>query len=593
MPRNLILGISAFHRDSAAALLDDGELVAATQEERFTRVRHDARFPANAVAYCIDVAGVPLSEFDQIAYCGRHPVPPDPAQDRRDAPASALRTELARCSGIRESALPPLTFIDRQQAQAASAFFPSPFQQAAVLCIDGAGDSAPTSAWQGDGSRLQRLWQIDFPDSLGALYSAFTHHLGFKAGSGEYKVMGLAPYGEPRYLDRIIGDLIDLRDDGVFCLNRKYFEIEGGALWPNRRFERLFGGPQRRPESTLEQQHLDMARSIQQGTEEIVLRMAHKLRRETGNEFLCMAGGVALNCVANGRILREGNFRDLWIQPAAAAAGTAPGSAMAAWYQSGRRPRPASPERDRMRGALLGPSFDNERIERELRRLGARFAFLPDAKLMPQLARLLADGKVIGWFQGPMEFGPRALGGRSILGDPRSPSMQSTMNVKIKQRESFRPFAPSVLAERAAEYFELDRASPYMLLVTPIHRQWRRALDRGERATGLEQMKLVRSDLPAVTHVDYSARVQTVEATAVPRFHALLSAFEVHTGCPVLINTSFNVRGEPIVCTPEDAYRCFMRTGIDYLAIENYLLAKAEQPQPVHDEYWGHEFPPD
>lgn len=608
-----ILGISAYYHDSAAALLVDGNLVAAAQEERFSRKKHDARFPTAAVRYCLDTAGIPLNMFDGVVFYDKPLLKFDRLLETYLACVphgfssflaampiwlkeklylkSLLRRELTVVAGIPTSSLPPLLFTEHHQAHAASAFFPSPFSKAAVLCLDGVGEWATTSVWQGDGNRLEPLWQIDFPHSLGLLYSAFTYYTGFKVNSGEYKVMGLAPYGQPRYLDRILGELVDLKPDGTFRLNMDYFNYTTGLTMTSERFHTLFEGPPRQPESPLTQRDMDLARSIQDATEEIVLRLARTIQRETGNDYLCLAGGVALNCVANGRILREGIFRDLWIQPAAGDAGGAVGAALAAWHQYAHQPRPVGSDMDRMRGAFLGPCFDNAEIHARLERLGAKFVFLPDNELLPKVASLLADEKVIGWFQGPMEFGPRALGGRSILGDPRSRTLQKVMNLKIKYRESFRPFAPSVLAGRVAENFELDRPSPYMLLVANICKEHCIPMtSEQQRLFGLDKLNIPRSDLPAITHVDYSARIQTVHLETNPRYYALLKAFEALTGCAVLVNTSFNVRGEPIVCTPEDAYRCFMRTEMDYLVVENYLLAKNDQPTAPDDKSWLREF---
>ncbi len=608
-----ILGISAYYHDSAAALLEDGDLSAAAQEERFSRKKHDARFPRAAVRYCLDAAGVSLSELDGVVFYDKPLLKFDRLLETYLACAprgfgsflaampiwlreklflkSVLRQELAEVSGLPTESLPPLLFAEHHQSHAASAFFPSPFPRAAVLCLDGVGEWATTSVWEGDGNRLEPLWQIDFPHSLGLLYSAFTYYTGFKVNSGEYKLMGLAPYGQPRYVDRILERLVDLKPDGTFRLNMDYFNYAIGLTMTSERFHALFEGPPRQPESLLTQRDMDLARSIQDAIEEIVLRLTRAVRRETGQEYLCLAGGVALNCVANGRILREGIFRDLWIQPAAGDAGGAVGAALAAWHQYSGQPRHADGCTDRMRGAFLGPRFDNFEVPKRLERLGAKFAFLQDEELLPKVAGLLADEKVIGWFQGAMEFGPRALGARSILGDPRSRSMQKLMNLKIKYRESFRPFAPSVLAERAAEIFELDRPSPYMLLVANVRRERCQPMTPEQQGLfGLDKLNVPRSDLPAITHVDYSARIQTVQVETNPRYHPLLRAFDKLTGCAVLVNTSFNVRGEPIVCTPEDAYGCFMRTEMDYLVVENCLLSKIEQPVMPDDRAWLRDF---
>jgi carbamoyltransferase len=577
MAKTWILGVSAYYHDSAAALVCDGEVVAAAQEDRFTRRKHDAAFPSRAATFCLERAGLSLADLAAVAFYEKPLLKFERLVDTylafapRGLPSfvaampvwtreklfqrALLRRALAALPGGER--VPPLLFPEHHRSHAASAFFPSPFERAAVLCVDGVGERATTSAWRGDGNRLTPLWQLEFPHSLGLLYSAFTQYLGFRVNSAEYKVMGLAPYGEPRYVDRILGTLLDLKEDGTFRLDMRYFGFATGLAMTNRAFHRLFGGPPRTPEGPLGQREMDLARSIQAVTEEAVLRLARTLRRETGETRLCLAGGLALNCVANARILREAGFEDLWVQPAAGDAGGALGAALSAWHEHRGAPRvPAAP--DGMKGALLGPAFDDAAIDEILRRLGAvSHAPEDEAALLDRTADLLAEGAVVGWFQGPMEYGPRALGDRSILGDPRDPGMQSRMNLKIKFRESFRPFAPAIPAEKARAHFDLDRESPYMLLVA-------------RTASGLP--------LPAVTHVDSSARVQTVSAAANPRFHRLLAAFERRTGCPVLVNTSFNVRSEPIVCTPEDAYRCFMKTGMDHLVLGGRLLHKSEQP---------------
>lgn len=621
-----ILGISAFYHDSAAALVRDGAVVAAAQEERFSRKKHDAGFPTQAVTWCLRDAGLALAEIDHVCfydkpllkferlletYIGSAPrgirsfmaAMPVWLKDKLFL-KTTIRRELAALGGLPAADLPSLLFNEHHRSHAASAFFPSPFDEAAVLCLDGVGEWATTSVWRGSGHRLEPLWQIDFPHSLGLLYSAFTYFTGFRVNSGEYKLMGLAPYGEPRYTDLIRRELIDIKPDGSFRLNMRYFDFATGLRMTNRRFARLFDGPPRQPEAEVTQREMDLARSIQVVTEEVVLRLATTVQRETGLDRLCLAGGVALNCVANGRLLREGPFADLWVQPAAGDAGGALGAALSVWHEYLDRPRappaaalavgsaahtPAPP--DAMAGSYLGPRFSNTDIRAALAELDAPFEALDDAELLPRVAALLADGKVIGWFQGRMELGPRALGGRSILGDPRNPTMQSVMNLKIKYRESFRPFAPAVLAERVGEWFALTCASPYMLIVAPVRDEHRLPPPADEAARfGIERLHLPRSAIPAVTHVDYSARVQTVHAETNPRFHALLAAFYAQTGCPVLINTSFNVRGEPIVCTPADAWRCFMRTELDYLVLENCLLDKRRQPALAADSDWRSEF---
>ncbi|HEY9886767.1 MAG TPA: carbamoyltransferase, partial [Candidatus Obscuribacterales bacterium] len=503
---------------------------------------------------------------------------------------SILKRELRALGGGARSPLPPLLFAEHHQSHAASAFFPSPFDSAAVLCLDAVGEWATTSLWLGQGNHLTPQWELNFPHSLGLLYSAFTYYTGFKVNSGEYKLMGLAPYGRPIYADLIREKLVDLKADGTFRLNMDYFNYAVGLTMTNRKFDRLFGGPPRPAESDITQREMDLAASVQQVVEDIVLRLARTVHQETGAENLCLAGGVALNCVANGRLLREGPFKNIWVQPAAGDAGGAIGAALATWYQYHDQPRPVTGT-DQMHGAYLGPSFSEAAIQRGLDALGATYQRLEEAHLLPRVAEILAQENVVGWFQGRMEFGPRALGNRSIIGDPRSPKMQSVMNLKIKYRESFRPFAPSVLAERVSDYFQIDRASPYMLLVAKVQDELRVPMTPAqEQLFGIEKLNVPRSTLPAVTHVDYSARIQTVHADTNRRYYDLISHFEQKTGCAVLVNTSFNVRGEPIVCTPEDAYRCFMRTEMDYLVIENFLLCKADQKPWAKDDSWQNEF---
>ncbi|MGK7925051.1 MAG: carbamoyltransferase [Spirulina sp.] len=607
-----ILGISAYYHDSAAALVRDGQILAAAQEERFSRKKHDARFPGNAIAYCLQTADIPLKKLDYIVFYEKPFITFErlletylsyaPKGFRSFLAAMSawlqeklylktiLKKELARLGDCKVKELPPLLFTEHHQSHAASAFFPSPFPQAAVLCLDAVGEWATTSLWLGENNQLISQWEIHFPHSLGMLYSAFTYYTGFKVNSGEYKLMGLAPYGEPKYTHLILDYLIDLKEGGTFRFNMDYFNYATGLTMTNKKFDRLFGAPPRQRESQISQREMDIAASVQKVTEEIVLRLARTAHRELKTEHLCLAGGVALNCVANGRLLREGPFRDIWIQPAAGDAGGAIGAALAIWHQYCDRPRQGSTT-DAMQGAYLGPQFSNEEIRQYLEDVGAKYTHLEDGKLMPELAEILASGNVVGWFQGRMEFGPRALGNRSIIGNPRNTEMQSTMNLKIKYRESFRPFAPSVLAERVADYFALDRQSPYMLLVAPVREELHIPMtEEQQQLFGIEKLKIPRSTLPAITHVDYSARVQTVHPETNPRYYDLLSHFEAKTGCGVLVNTSFNVRGEPIVCTPEDAYRCFMRTEMDYLVLENCLLAKTDQPQWKKDESWRDEF---
>ncbi|MEG4304002.1 carbamoyltransferase [Microcoleus sp. D3_18a_C4] len=653
-----ILGISAYYHDSAAALIRDGEIIAAAQEERFSRKKHDARFPKNAIAYCLKEANIDLRELDRIVFYDKPLVKFERLLETYLAYApqgfrsflaampiwlkeklylkTMLKRDLAAIANCKTNKLPSLLFTEHHQSHAASAFFPSPFQKAAVLCLDGVGEWATTSVWLGDGNQLTPQWEIDFPHSLGLLYSAFTYYTGFKVNSGEYKLMGLAPYGEPKYVDKILNYLIDLKDDGTFRLNMDYFNYTVGLTMTNKKFDELFEGPPRQAEGKLTQREMDIAASIQVVTEEVVLRLCRTVKKELDVDYLCMAGGVALNCVANGRLLREGIFKDIWIQPAAGDAGGALGAALAIWYQYCEQTRTVSANstansieslktelvttnaaveertevltanqavatvaksvahltcHDQMRGSYLGPRFTDAEILEYLDAVKASYHRLDDAELMPQLAEILEQGNVVGWFQGRMEFGPRALGGRSIIGDPRSAKMQSVMNLKIKYRESFRPFAPSILAERVADYFEIDHSSPYMLLVAPVKSSLRIPMTaEQEQLFGIEKLNIPRSEIPAVTHVDYSARIQTVHKETNPRYYDLISHFEKRSGCSIVVNTSFNVRGEPIVCTPEDAYRCFMRTEMDYLVLENYLLPKSEQIPWKQDDAWKNEF---
>ena len=609
-----ILGISAYYHDSAACLVQDGSIVAAVQEERFTRKKFDARFPSEAIRYCLAAAGVSLSDVHYVVFYDKPLVkferlletyvafsPKGVKSFLAAMPVwlkeklllkSVLQNELVALDGVKKKKeLPPILFTEHHEAHAASAFYPSPYKTAAVLCMDGVGEWATTSAWMGDGNNLTPLWEIHFPHSLGLLYSAFTYYTGFKVNSGEYKVMGLAPYGKPKYVQAIYDHLIDLKPDGTFRLKIDYFNYCTGLTMTNGKFDELFGGPPRKPETHLTQRDMDLARSVQEVTEEVVMRLARTLHRETGSENLCLAGGVALNCVANGRILREGPYKGLWIQPAAGDAGGAIGAALAAWHEFENKPRAASGRSDSMRGALLGPSYTNDEIEAFLNQKQAPYTRLNDEILFERLADELSEGKIVGWFQGRMEFGPRALGCRTILGDARNPTMQSVMNLKIKYRESFRPFAPSVLRERVSDYFEMDADSPYMLLVAPVLEKRRIALTEQQRSLwGIDLLNVPRSDIPAATHIDYSARVQTVHKEMNPRYYNLLKVFEAKTGCAVLVNTSFNVRNEPIVCSPEDAYRCFMRSAIDLLVLENCLLYKHEQKPLKGDSDWQKEF---
>ena len=602
-----ILGISAYYHDSAAALVVDGEIVAAAQEERFTRKKHDARFPRQALAYCLAEAGIGLGDVDFVAFYDKPflkferlletyvALAPRGFRSFRMAIPLWLREKLFQkdlLKGELKKVAPGfdwdnrLLFGEHHQSHAASAFFPSPFEEAVILTMDGVGEWATTSVGHGKGNRLEMRKEIHFPHSIGLLYSAFTTYTGFKVNSGEYKVMGLAPYGEPKYAPVIFEHLIDLKPDGSFRLNLDYFDYCTGLRMTNDKFHALFGGPPRKSEERLTQREMDLAASIQAVTEEVVLRLTRALSQETGAPNLCLAGGVALNCVANGKVLREGRFKKLWIQPAAGDAGGALGAALNAYFQFQNQPRRAHGARDAMKGSYLGPSFAQADIESRLTAAGARFRTLNDADTIAETAKAIADGLAIGWFQGRMEYGPRALGGRSILGDARSPAMQSVLNLKVKHRESFRPFAPAVLREHVAKWFELDGDSPYMLLVADVVQSRRRTVTEAENALfGIEKLNVPRSEIPAVTHVDYSARIQTVHADTNPRFHALLSAFHAMTGCPVVVNTSFNVRGEPIVGTPEDAFRCFMGTEIERLVVGNCMLRKEDQDPALKRDY--------
>ena len=606
-----ILGISAYYHDSAAALVVDGQIVAAAQEERFTRKKHDADFPAMAIKYCLEEAGISLDEVDHVVFYDKPLIKferlletylsyapkgfrsflasmPIWLKDKLFLKAT-LKRELGKMASD-EKIVPPLLFSAHHKSHAASAFYPSPYDKAAVLCLDGVGEWATSSVWLGDGSSLTPQWELNFPHSLGLLYSAFTYYTGFKVNSGEYKLMGLAPYGEPVYVDLILDNLLDVKDDGSFRLDMSYFNYATGLTMTNTKFDKLFGGPPRAAESEISQREMDLARSIQVVTEEVVLKIARNVHKELGTDYLCLAGGVALNCVSNGRILREGPFKDIWIQPAAGDAGGALGAALSVWYEYLENSRTASAGDD-MKGAYLGPRPRAADIKAYLDETGAHYEELNDSVLMPRLAEILSNENVLGWFQGRMEFGPRSLGGRSIIGDPRSQKMQSIMNLKIKYRESFRPFAPEVKAERVSEWFEIDRRSPYMLLVAPVKKEKCRTMtSEQQQLFGIEKLNIPRSELPSITHVDYSARIQTVHQETNPRFHKLLDEFEDATGCPVLVNTSFNVRGEPIVCSPEDAYRCFMRTEMDYLVLENFLLSKDDQPEWHETDDWRSEY---
>jgi carbamoyltransferase len=603
-----ILGISALYHDSAAALVVDGNIVAAAQEERFTRKKHDPRFPKNAIAYCLEEGGCRLSELDHIVFYDKpflkferlletylSYAPRGFSSFRIALPVWLKEKLFQKEMMIRElktiekgpdySRL--LLFTEHHLSHAASAFFPSPFPAAAVLTMDGVGEWATTSLGFGSDTNLHILKEIHFPHSLGLLYSAFTYYTGFKVNSGEYKLMGLAPYGEPKYASLILDRLLHINDDGSFWLDQSYFDYCVGLRMTNERFAQLFGQPARQPEKELLTQfHMDVAASIQKVTEIAVLKLAQELHRVTQVRKLCMAGGVALNCVANGRLLKDGLFDEIWIQPAAGDAGGAVGAALAAYHMLAGGARRVTPGRDGMNGAYLGPGFTDDDIKRRLTAAGAKFSCLSDGDLIQTTARAMADGKAVGWMQGRMEFGPRALGNRSILGDPRSPTMQKVLNLKVKYRESFRPFAPSVLFEDVGEWFDLDCESPYMLLVAPVRMQHRRTMtDEEQSLFGIDKLNVPRSSIPAVTHIDYSARIQTVDAETNPRYYALISAFKALTGCGVVVNTSFNVRGEPIVYTPEDAFRCFMGSDIEVLAAGNCYLVKEAQDPALRIDY--------
>jgi carbamoyltransferase len=602
-----ILGISAYYHDSAVCLIRNGEILSAAQEERFTRKKGDHRFPAAALDYCLRHAGISGERLDYVAFYDKPlqkferllqtyvDYAPRGLRSFLQAMPLWLREKLWMREHISGNCAyrGKVLFTEHHESHAASAFFPSPYGRAAILTVDGVGEWATSSYGYGAGNEIHLLKEMRFPHSLGLLYSAFTYYTGFKVNSGEYKVMGLAPYGKPKYVQKILDELVDLREDGSLRLNMKYFSYCDGLTMTNAAFDELFGGPPRKPETLLTQREMDLARSVQEVTELSMMRMASHVHKETGEKNLCLAGGVALNCVANGRILREGPFEKIWIQPAAGDAGGALGAALSVWHQYLGNPRvtETGERADRMRGAYLGPEFSEEEIVAFLDSRGAKYQRMNRRELIEQTARWLAEEKVIGWFQGRMEFGPRALGNRSILGDPRSRRMQSMMNLKIKFRESFRPFAPSVLRDRVADYFEMDCDSPYMLLVAPVKESLRIPMtSEEENLFGIEKLNVPRSTIPAITHIDYSARVQTVTREDNPAYHDLLSAFERLTGCPVLVNTSFNVRGEPIVCTPADAYLCFMRTEIDHLILGNTVLSKNQQAAFVDDHAWEKEF---
>ena len=611
-----ILGISCFYHDSASVLICDGNIIAAVQEERFSRKKHDSRFPINAIRYCLRSQNIDLRDIDSIVYYEKPlltferlletylGVAPRGGRSFIAAMQVWLKEKLFIKSELKkqfkvlqkelspntEPIIPEFLFSEHHQSHASAAFYPSPFEEAAILCMDGVGEWATTSAWIGKGNEIKPLWEISFPHSLGLLYSAFTYYCGFKVNSGEYKLMGLAPYGKPKYVRKIKDHLIEIKDDGTFNLDMSFFKYHRGFRMTSRKFHKLFGASPREKETEITQFHMDLAASIQVVTEEIVVKIARSLQKETGIKKLCLAGGVALNCVANGKLLQEKIFDDIWIQPASGDAGSALGAALIGWYQHLKKPRKINLD-DSMKGTYLGCDFSNEEIIHYLKEMNAPFQTLEDEILFEKLAHILDEGKVIGWFNGPMEFGPRALGGRSIIGDPRNQEMQRVMNLKIKYRESFRPFAPSVLEQDVSNQFEMNVKSPYMLLVTHVkHELCKGITEEQEKLFGIEKLNIPRSSLPAITHVDYSARVQTVSERTNPRYYKLINAFKQRTGCPTIVNTSFNVRGEPIVCTPQDAYRCFMRTEMEVLVLQNQILLKSEQPKMEKEETWKQEF---
>ena len=603
-----ILGISAFYHDSAACLIQDGDIIAAAQEERFTRIKHDSAFPANAIKYCLKEAKISLDQIENIVFYEKPFLkferlletylafaPKGFVSFTKAIPIwvkdklfqkSAITKELKSLFGKEVNWSERLLFSEHHLSHAASAFYPSPFERAAVLTLDGVGEWTTTSLALGKGKDIKVIKEIKFPHSLGLLYSAFTYYTGFKVNSGEYKVMGLAPYGEPCYANLIKENLINIADDGSFQLDMRYFNYATGLTMTNKKFDELFGGPPRKSETNLTQREMDLAASIQKVTQEIIIKLAKDIAKETGEKNLCLAGGVALNCVANGVLLREKIFDNIWIQPAAGDAGGALGAALSTWYQHHKKERFTSKQLDAMKGAYLGPEFSEVEIEAALKACGAIYKKLSEAEMIEEVASALANEKAVGWMQGRMEFGPRALGGRSIIADPRSPVMQKQLNLKVKYRESFRPFAPSILCEDVSEWFEHDTDSPYMLLVGDVKEDKRRVMTLEEKALfGIDKLNIVRSSVPAITHVDYSARIQTVHADTNPKYHAVISKFKEKTGCPLIVNTSFNVRGEPIICTPTDAFKCFMGTEMDVLAIGNYLLYKEQQDKKLKVNY--------
>ena len=618
MTKKYILGISCFYNDSAATLICDGEIISSVQEERFSRKKHDSRFPKNAIKYCLSSNKIDLIDLDLIIYYEKPLLTferlletyigsaPRGVRSFIAAMQLWLKEKLFLKSNLKKEfinlqkdignevkskiKIPELLFSEHHYSHADAAFFPSPFKKSLILCMDGVGEWATTSAWVGENNKIKPLWEISFPHSLGLLYSSFTYYCGFKVNSGEYKLMGLAPYGDPKYVKKIKEHLIDIKDDGTFKLDIRYFKFHRGFRMTSSKFHKLFGEKPRKSEDDLTQFHMDIAASIQVVTQEIVIKLAKSLYNETGIKNLCLSGGVALNCVANGKLLKEKIFDDIWIQPASGDAGSALGAALIGWHDYLNKPRVINPN-DSMKGTYLGCKFSNKEIKTYLEKINAPHNELRDVELFDKIAEIINEGKVVGWFNGPMEFGPRALGGRSIIGDPRNKKMQSVMNLKIKYRESFRPFAPSVLEEDFNKEFELEVKSPYMLLVAPLKNENCIAMnDDQEKLFGIEKLNIPRSNLPAITHVDYSARVQTVNNETNPRYYGLIKAFKKRTGCPMVVNTSFNVRGEPIVCTPQDAYRCFMRTEMDVLVLQNQILFKEEQPKVEKNETWRQEF---
>ena len=616
MEKNFILGISCFYHDSATALICDGEILSAVQEERFSRKKHDSRFPENAIKYCLKSNGIDLKDIKNIVYYEKPLLTFERLLETYLAVAPRggrsfiaamqvwlkeklfLKTELKKnfkriqkeITKDKSEYIPEILFTEHHQSHAAAAFFPSPFEESVILCMDGVGEWATTSTWIGKGNKITPLWEISFPHSLGLLYSAFTYFCGFKVNSGEYKLMGLAPYGRPIYAKEIKEKLIEVKDDGTFKLDMSYFKYHRGFRMTSQKFHKLFGSSPRKEEEELTQFHMDLASSIQAVTEEIVVKISRSLRKETGIKNICLAGGVALNCVANGKLLEKKIFDDMWIQPASGDAGSALGAALVGWHEYLNRPRKVNLG-DSMKGTYLGCNFSNEEIINYLNKINAPFKTYQDEELFEKLALELEKGKVIGWFNGAMEFGPRALGGRSIIGDPRNKEMQSIMNLKIKYRESFRPFAPSVLEEDVDSQFEMKNKSPYMLLVSPVKKELCTDMTEEQKQLfGIDKLNISRSTLPAITHIDYSARVQTVSKETNPRYYSLINAFKKLTSCPLIVNTSFNVRGEPIVCSPQDAYRCFMRTEMDILVLQNQFLHKYAQPKTEKNETWKQEF---